>query len=322
MTHPFILSAHRTLDIESSALLQLKSFIDTSFVEVVNLFCNVKGRVVVMGIGKSGHIARKIAATLSSTGTPSFFVHPAEASHGDLGMITSQDVVLAISNSGEVDELTTLLPHLRRMSIPLVAMTSNPNSTLARAANYFISTRVDHEACPLNLAPTASTAAQLAMGDALAVACLESKGFNASDFAASHPGGSLGRKLLTRVTDIMRTGAAIPIIHSGTTMLQMMDVMSHSGLGLAVLTNSQQSPIGIFTDGDLRREVSLGNDFAHKSIDLIMRKNPKTIYASALAVDAASIMEDEKITAILVVNDSGQLVGVINSNDLLRAKVI
>ena len=322
MTHPFILSAHRTLDIESRALLQLKSLIDSSFVDVVNLFCNVKGHVVVMGIGKSGHIARKIAATLSSTGTPSFFVHPAEASHGDLGMITSQDVVLAISNSGEVDELTTLLPHLRRLSVPLVAMTSNASSTLGRHANYFISTRVDHEACPLNLAPTASTTAQLAMGDALAVACLESKGFNASDFASSHPGGTLGRKLLTRVADIMRTGSAIPAIHSGTTMLEMMKVMSDSGLGLAVLTDVQQSPIGIFTDGDLRRELSLGNDFVHQSIVSIMRTNPKTIHASALAVDAASIMEGEKITTLLVVSDSGHLVGVVNSNDLLRAKVI
>jgi arabinose-5-phosphate isomerase len=322
MTHPYILSAHRTLDIESSALLQLKSFIDNSFVEVVNLFCNVKGRVIVMGMGKSGHIGRKIAATLSSTGTPSFFVHPAEASHGDLGMITSDDVVLAISNSGEVDELTALLPHLRRMSISIVAMTSNQSSTLGRYAHYFISTRVDHEACPLNLAPTASTTAQLAMGDALAVACLESKGFKASDFAASHPGGSLGRKLLTRVSDIMRTGAAIPVVHSDTSLLEMMECMSNSGLGLAVLTDAQKSPIGIFTDGDLRRELSLGNDFVHKSIDLIMRKKPKTIHDSALAVDAVSIMENERITSILVVNDSGQLAGIVNSNDLLRAKVI
>lgn len=322
MTHPYILSAHRTLDIESRALLQLKSFIDDTFIEVVNVFCNAKGRVIVMGMGKSGHIARKIAATLSSTGTPSFFVHPAEASHGDLGMITSQDVVLAISNSGEVDELTSLLPHLRRMSIPIVALTSNPSSTLGRYANYFISTRVEHEACPLNLAPTASTTAQLAMGDALAVACLESKGFKASDFAASHPGGTLGRKLLTRVSDIMRTGSSIPLVNSETTLLEMMEIMSHSGLGLAVLTDIQKSPIGIFTDGDLRRELSLGNDFVNKSIDLIMRNNPKTIHEFALAVDAIAIMESERITSILVISESGQLVGVVNSNDLLRAKVI
>jgi arabinose-5-phosphate isomerase len=322
MTHPYILSAHRTLDIESRALLQLKSFIDATFVEVVSIFCNTKGRVIVMGMGKSGHIGRKIASTLSSTGTPAFFVHPAEASHGDLGMITSHDVVLAISNSGEADELTTLLPHLRRMSIPIIAMTGNPSSTLGQYANYHISTRVDHEACPLNLAPTASTAAQLAMGDALAVACLESKGFKASDFAASHPGGTLGRKLLTRVSDIMRTGAAIPIVNSDTSLLEMMEIMSHSGLGLAVLTDAQKYPIGIFTDGDLRRELSLGNDFVHRSIDLIMRKRPKTIHEFSLAIDAIAIMESERITSILAVSDAGQLVGVLNSNDLLRAKVI
>ena len=322
MTHPYIQSAMRTLDIEASALLQLKSSVNTVFVDVVNLFCAVKGRVIVMGMGKSGHIGRKIAATLSSTGTPAFFVHPAEASHGDLGMVTAQDIVLAISNSGEVDELNVLLPHLRRMQVPIVALTSLETSTLGRHANYFIATRVEHEACPLNLAPTASTTAQLAMGDALAVACLESKGFQASDFAASHPGGSLGRKLLTLVSDVMRTGSAIPIVHAGTSLIEMMEKMSHSGLGLAILTDRQQRPLGIFTDGDLRRELSQGNDFLQQPIEHLMRKDPKTIIENALAVDAVAIMETERITSLLVIDEFAQLVGVVNSNDLLRAKVV
>ena len=322
MTHPYIQSAMRTLDIEANALLQLKSSVNAVFVDVVDLFCSVKGRIIVMGIGKSGHIGRKIAATLSSTGTPAFFVHPAEASHGDLGMVTAQDIVLAISNSGEVDELNILLPHLRRMRVPIVALTSLETSTLGRHANYFIATRVEYEACPLNLAPTASTTAQLAMGDALAVACLESKGFQASDFAASHPGGSLGRKLLTRVSDVMRTGSAIPLVHTGTSFIEMMEKMSHSGLGLAILTDLQQRPLGIFTDGDLRRELSQGKDFLQQSIEHLMRKNPKTIIQNALAVDAVAIMETERITSLLVIDEFAQLVGVLNSNDLLRAKVV
>lgn len=322
MTHPYIQSAMRTLDIEANALLQLKSSVNAVFVDVVNLFCAVQGRVIVMGIGKSGHIGRKIAATLSSTGTPAFFVHPAEASHGDLGMVTAQDIVLAISNSGEVDELNILLPHLRRMRVPIVALTSLETSTLGRHANYFITTRVEYEACPLNLAPTASTTAQLAMGDALAVACLESKGFQASDFAASHPGGSLGRKLLTRVSDVMRTGSAIPIVYTGASFIEMMEKMSHSGLGLAILTDPQQRPLGIFTDGDLRRGLSQGKDFLQQPIEHLMRKNPKTIIENALAVDAVAIMETERITSLLVIDELAQLVGVLNSNDLLRAKVV
>ncbi len=320
--HPYILSALRTLDIESNALLLLKSSVDQVFVDVVHLFCAVKGRVIVMGMGKSGHIGRKIAATLSSTGTPAFFVHPAEASHGDLGMIRAQDVVLAISNSGEVDELNTLLPHLKRMQIPIVALTSAPTSTLGRHADFFISTRVESEACPLNLAPTASTTAQLAMGDALAVACLESKGFQASDFAASHPGGTLGRKLLTRVSDVMRTGANIPIVHDDTPFLSMMEQMSFSGLGLAILVDEHQVPCGVFTDGDLRRTLTQGTSFIEQPIGLLMQKRPKTILESALAIDAVSIMEAERITSILAVDKAGLLVGVLNSNDLLRAKVI
>jgi arabinose-5-phosphate isomerase len=322
MTHPYIQSALRTLDIESSALLQLKSFVNENFVAVVDLFCAVRGRVIVMGMGKSGLIGRKIAATLSSTGTPAFFVHPAEASHGDLGMITAQDVVLAISNSGEVDELSALLPHLKRMKIPIVALTSSSSSTLGMQSDYFISTHVAVEACPHNLAPTASTTAQLAMGDAIAVACLESKGFQVSDFAASHPGGSLGRRLLTRVSDVMRTGSAIPFVYADTSFLSMMEVMSTSGLGFALLTDLEHHPIGIFTDGDLRRELMLGSSFLHQPITGIMRKPPRTILVTALAVDAVSIMESERITSIVAVDSDGHIMGVLNSNDLLRAKVI
>jgi len=322
MTHPHISSALRTLDIEASGITRLKSLLNADFVAVVDLLCQVKGRVIVTGMGKSGHIGRKIAATLSSTGTPSFFVHPAEASHGDLGMITGDDVLLAISNSGEVDELTAILPHVRRMQIPIVALTGNTKSTLAAHANFIISTHVEVEACPMNLAPTASTSAQLAMGDALAIACLENRGFQASDFAASHPGGTLGRKLLTRVADIMRIGDAIPIVSLNASFLAMMKVMSDSGLGVAITVNDKQEPIGIFTDGDLRRELSLGKNLLHESISTLMRPNPKSLHAQAMAIEAASVMESQKITSILAINEIGQLVGILNSNDLLRAKVI
>jgi len=322
MTHPHIASALRTLDIESSAIARLKSFLDTNFVQAVELFCKSQGRIIVTGMGKSGHVGKKLAATFSSTGTPSFFVHPAEASHGDLGMITKEDVLLAISNSGEVDELTAILPHVRRMNVPVVALTGNTRSTLAMQADLVISTHVQVEACPMNLAPTASTSAQLAMGDALAIACLENRGFQAADFAASHPGGALGRKLLTRVSDVMRTGASIPVIDPGTSFLDMMARMSSSGLGLAITVDSQQVPHGIFTDGDLRRELCAGSDLIGRSIASVMRKNPVTILENDLAVDAAAIMEEKKVTSILAVNSKGQLTGVINTNDLLRAKVI
>jgi arabinose-5-phosphate isomerase len=322
MPHPFIQSAMRTLEIESMAIAQLKSGINDVFVEVIHLFCAAKGRVIVMGMGKSGHVGRKIAATLSSTGTPAFFVHPAEASHGDLGMITCQDVVLAISNSGEVDELTTLLPHLKRLQIPIVALTSSPDSTLGRHAHYFISTRVELEACPHNLAPTASTTAQLAIGDAIAVACLESKGFNVLDFAASHPGGNLGRKLLTFVSDVMRPLEAIPVANNNMSFFAMLEMMNQSGLGFVVTTDNRGYPIGIFTDGDLRRELTEGHSFTQQPITALMRKNPKTITTNALAVDAASLMETARVTSLLVVDNLGILAGAINSNDLLRAKVI
>ena len=323
--HPYIQSAHRTLDIESSSITQLKQSIGDSFVQAVDLLHRTLGRVVVMGMGKSGHIGRKIAATLSSTGTPSFFVHPAEASHGDLGMVTSADTVLAISNSGESDELNILLPHLRRSGIPIIALTGNPSSTLSRHSSLVLSTHVDEEACPLNLAPTASTTAQLAMGDALAVACLELRQFKPADFAASHPGGSLGRKLLTLVSDIMRTGVSIPILKKNMSLIDMMRLMSDSGLGLAILTNSKNQPIGIFTDGDLRRELMSGTDLTKltkANPKMLMTKRPKTIIHNALATEALAVMEAFKVTSLLAVDSAGKLVGVLNSNDLMRARIL
>jgi arabinose-5-phosphate isomerase len=320
--HPYILSAHRTLDIEAASLTQLKLSIGASFIQAVDLLHGALGRVIVMGMGKSGHIGRKIASTLSSTGTPSFFVHPAEASHGDLGMVTKSDVVLAISNSGESDELTVILPQLIRLGISIVAMTGNANSTLANYATHVLLTHVEQEACPLNLAPTASTTAQLAMGDALAIACLERRGFQANDFAASHPGGALGRKLLTLVSDIMRTGLLIPIVDEYMSFLDMMKCMSRCGLGLAISVNQQGFPLGIFTDGDLRRELLRGCDVVNACPNSLMRPNPKTISMHSLAVDAAVMMEGLKVTSLLVISTTGELVGVLNTNDLMRSKVI
>ena len=320
--HPYVLSAYRTLDIESASLNQLKLNIGNSFIQSVDLLYSTLGHVVVMGMGKSGHIGRKIAATLSSTGTPSFFVHPAEASHGDLGMVTKNDTVLAISNSGESDELAVILPPLIRSGIPIIAMTGHTQSTLANYATHVLSTRVEQEACPLNLAPTASTTAQLAMGDALAIACLERRGFQATDFAASHPGGTLGRKLLTLVSNIMRTGSSVPVVDPNMSFLEMMELMSVSGLGLAIAVDQDGRPSGIFTDGDLRRELMHGVDIVNAKPNSLMRTNPKTIKASSLAVDAAAMMESLKVTSLLVTNAAGQLVGVLNTNDLMRSKVI
>ena len=331
--HPHITSAKRTLRIEADAVLGLEAQLGESFIKTVDLFCATakqEGRVVVMGMGKSGQIARKIAATLSSTGTPSFFVHPAEAAHGDLGMVTRKDVVLALSNSGESDELGTILPHLKRMQIPVIAMTGNAASSLAKYGDLVLLTRIEKEACPLNLAPSASTTAQLALGDALAIACLEHSGFAAHDFAASHPGGALGRRLLTKVADVMRAGntdgAPLPVITAadGATMrfVDMMQLMSRSGLGLAIAVDLEGAPIGVFTDGDLRRELLAGTPLIDTPPLKLFRKAPKTIAADALAVDAAALMEEHRITSLVVVNAAGKLVGALNTNDLLRAKVI
>jgi arabinose-5-phosphate isomerase len=314
--------AQETFDIEAAAILGLKRRLDERFARVVRLMLEVRGRVVVMGMGKSGHIGRKLAATLSSTGTPSMFVHPAEASHGDLGMIKPIDLVLAISNSGESDELTAILPVLKRLGAPLVALTGGAQSALARHADVVLDTSVDKEACPLNLAPTASTTAQLAMGDALAVALLEARGFRAEDFARSHPGGSLGRRLLTHVSDVMRAGDQAPRVVASASFSDLMREMSAKGLGASAIVDAEGRVIGIFTDGDLRRLIEKGADLRQATAGEVMHAQPRTVRADALAVDAAELMEQHRITSVLVVDAEGRLVGAINSNDLMRAKVI
>ena len=303
--------ARDTFDIEAKALLGLKARQGAEFADAVKAMLACSGRVVVMGMGKSGHVGRKIAATLASTGTPAMFVHPAEASHGDLGMVTPGDVVLAISNSGEVDELTAILPALKRVGVTLVAMTGGAESTLARHADITLSSAVDEEACPLKLAPTASTTAQMALGDALAVALLDARGFREEDFARSHPGGSLGRKLLTHVHDLMRTGDALPRVAPDTPFTDVMREMSAKSLGAAVVT-----------DGDLRRCIEQGRDLRGLTASDVMYRKPRTVRPDALAVEAADLMEEARITLVLVVDGQGTLVGALSFNDLMRAKVI
>jgi arabinose-5-phosphate isomerase len=314
--------ARETLDIEAAALLQLKDRLDDRFVTAVNMVLAVQGRVVVMGMGKSGHIGRKIAATLASTGTPAMFVHPGEASHGDLGMIKAVDVVMALSNSGESDELVAILPVLKRQGVPLIALTGGLNSSLARHADVVIDCSVSKEACPLNLAPTASTTAQLAMGDALAVVLLDARGFKPEDFARSHPGGSLGRKLLTHVADVMRQGDDVPQVRPDATFTALMREMSNKGLGATAVTHPNGQVLGVFTDGDLRRLIETGVDLRGLKAHEVMHPNPRTIRHDALAVEAAEMMELHRITSILVINAEGVLCGALNSNDLMRAKVI
>jgi arabinose-5-phosphate isomerase len=300
----------------------LKSRLDTRFSQAVEMMLNVKGRVVVTGMGKSGHIGSKIAATLASTGTPAMFVHPGEASHGDLGMIKAIDIVLAISNSGESDELVSILPVLKRQGVPLIAMTGGMNSALAKHANVVLDSSVDKEACPLNLAPTASTTAQLALGDALAVALLDARGFKAEDFARSHPGGSLGRRLLTHVEDVMRKGDQVPNVLPDASFSELMREMSHKGLGASAIVDEHHNILGVFTDGDLRRLIEKGVDLRALHAKDVMHANPRTVLHDALAVEAAELMEQFQITSVLVVNESGALCGALNSNDLMRAKVI
>jgi len=314
--------AAATFDIEARALQALTARQGEGFTRAVQAMLACRGRTVVMGMGKSGHVGRKIAATLASTGTPAFFVHPAEASHGDLGMVTAGDVVLAISNSGESDELGAILPAVRRIGVTLVAMTGAADSSLARHADIVISCAVDQEACPLNLAPTASTAAQMALGDALAVALLDARGFVEEDFARSHPGGSLGRKLLMHVRDLMRSGEAVPRVAPGTGLPDMLREMSAKGLGFTAVVDAEGRVAGIFTDGDLRRLIERGVDLrALKAAD-VMHREPKRVRAEALAVDAADLMEQHRITSLVVVDERQCLVGALNSNDLMRAKVI
>lgn len=315
-------TARRVLEIESQAIKNLVPRIGPSFVEACKLCLNCEGRVVVSGMGKSGHIAGKLAATLASTGTPAFFVHPAEASHGDLGMITHKDVVIALSNSGETVELITLLPLLKRADIELIMMTGKPDSTLAQAANVVLDVGVNEEACPLNLAPTASTSAALAMGDALAVALLESRGFTQEDFALSHPGGSLGRKLLLRVKDIMRTDAAIPRVAANTSVIEGLMEMTSKGLGMTAVADDDNRLQGIFTDGDLRRRLDAGIDLHTSTMEQVMTSECKTTYPEMLAAEAVHILEQHNINSLVVVDDAGTLVGALNVHDLFRAGVM
>ena len=314
--------AQETFEIEAAAVLGLKSRVGPTFAKAVTMVLALRGRVVVMGMGKSGHIGRKIAATLASTGTPALFVHPAEASHGDLGMITADDLVLAVSNSGESAEIAVLLPVLKRLGAALIAITSNPQSTMAQHADVWLDSGVAKEACPLNLAPTASTTAQLALGDALAVALLDARGFRAEDFARSHPGGALGRKLLTHVSDVMRTGDAVPRVAPEASFSALMREMSAKGLGATAVVDALGQVLGIFTDGDLRRLVELGRDLRACRATDVMHSGPQTIAQDALAVDAADLMERMRITCVLVIDAQGLLCGAVSSNDLMRAKVI
>lgn len=317
--------AIETLTIEAMAVTAMAERLGDAFAQATELVLNSQGRVVVMGMGKSGHIGRKIAATLASTGTPAMFVHPAEASHGDLGMITAADVVLGISNSGESEELTVLLPLIKRMGVPLVALTGRAQSTLGRHADVVLDASVEKEACPHNLAPTASTTAQLAMGDALAVALLDARGFKADDFARSHPGGALGRKLLTHVSDVMRASADVPRVPLDADLMTLMREISAKGLGMSAVVDADDRVLGIFTDGDLRRLIEkTGSSADLRSLTArdVMHPNPRTVRADALAVEAAGLMEASRITSVLVVDEAGRLCGALNSNDLMRAKVI
>jgi arabinose-5-phosphate isomerase len=315
--------AAQTFEVEAAALLGLKDGLgDGAFADVVRLMLDCRGRVVVMGMGKSGHVGRKIAATLASTGTPAMFVHPAEASHGDLGMVTAGDIVLAISNSGESDELNVIVPVLKRLAVPLVAMTGRPQSTLARHADHVLSSAVAQEACPLNLAPTASTTAQMALGDALAVALLDARGFREDDFARSHPGGALGRKLLIHVRDLMRAGDEVPRVGPDASFNAMLREMTGKGLGFTAIVDEAGSAVGIFTDGDLRRLIERGASLRDLVARDVMHASPKLVRDDVLAVEAAGVMERHRVTSVLVVDERGQLVGALNTNDLMRAKVI
>lgn len=314
--------ARETLDIEARAIERLRRRLGTDFADACRLCMATPGRVVVTGMGKSGHIASKIAATLASTGTPSFFMHPAEASHGDLGMITEQDLLLAISYSGETQEILTILPLVRRMGARLVSMTGKPASTLAKAADVHLDVAVTEEACPLNLAPTASTTAMLAMGDALAVALLKSRGFTAEDFARSHPSGSLGKRLLLRVADIMRTGDDMPSVGPDVPLRDGLMEMTAKGLGMTAIVDADRRILGIFTDGDLRRALDEGADVHSTLMRDVMHAKCKTTDAGILAAEAVNVLEDNKITALLVADDEKRLVGALNVHDLFRAGIM
>ena len=316
--------AREALQIEADALTALHARLatDESVGQAVALLLNCKGRVVVSGIGKSGHIGRKIAATLASTGTPALFVHPAEAAHGDLGMITPEDAVIAISYSGEAAELMAILPVVKRMGGVVISMTGKPESSLAKLSDVHLDVSVAKEACPMNLAPTASTTATLALGDAIAVALLDLRGFKEEDFARSHPGGALGRRLLTHVRDIMRTGAAIPAVGLDTRLPDALLEITQKGMGMTAVVDAERRPLGVFTDGDLRRLIDKVQDFGKVVIKDVMHLNPRTIGPDKLAVDAVAIMEEFRINQMLVTDDAGILVGALHIHDLTRAKVI
>ena len=323
MTDPqqLMRAARSVIDTERQAVSALEQRIDSHFVGACQLILACEGRVVVLGMGKSGHIGHKIAATFASTGTPSFFVHPAEAGHGDLGMITRGDVVIALSNSGETAEIITLLPVIKRLDIPLIALTGNPASTLGAAAAVCLDVSVAREACPLGLAPTASTTACLVLGDALAIALLEARGFNAEDFARSHPGGSLGRRL-SSVRDVMHSGDDMPSVNEETVLSRTLLEMSAKGLGMTVVLDEQGGVSGIFTDGDLRRTLDAGFDVHATTTAEVMTRNPRTIAETCLAAEALRMMEQHRINALLVLDEDQRLAGVLNMHDLLRAQVL
>lgn len=318
----FIAAGQQVIVTEQAALDALKPYINEHFQQACQLILAAKGRVVVMGMGKSGHIGNKIAATLASTGTPAFFVHPAEASHGDLGMITADDVVIAISNSGEAHEILTILPVIKRMHVKLISMTANGNSSLAQLADVSLEIGKSEEACPLGLAPTSSTTATLVLGDALAVALLASRGFTAEDFALSHPGGSLGRKLLLRVSDLMHKDDGVPVVDENTLIRDALLEITRKGLGMTAVVNANGQLIGIYTDGDLRRTLDLEIDIRTTTITSVMNKTPKTIRPQLLAAEAVALMEEKKINGVIVVDEQRRPVGALNMHDLLKAGVV
>ncbi len=318
----YLKSGRQTIRLELEAVQELLNHLDQNFSQACELMFNCKGRVIVTGMGKSGHIGNKIAATLASTGTPAFFVHPGEASHGDLGMFTGDDVVLALSNSGETAEVVTILPLIKRMGAPLISITANPASTLARSADIGLHIPVDREACPLGLAPTSSTTAQLVLGDALAIALLEARGFSSEDFAFSHPGGSLGRRLLLKVDDIMHTGDQIPLVQVDTPVREALLEVTRKHLGMTAVTDDQQHLLGIFTDGDLRRTLDQGVDLATTLIKDVMTAGGTSVRPGILAAEALSLMQERKINALLVVDEQNRPVGALNMHDMLKAGVI
>lgn len=315
-------SAHRTLALEAQAILDLKNRLDAQFTQAVSLILACPGRIVVCGLGKTGHIARKMAATFASTGTPSFFLHAGEAIHGDIGMLGAQDLLITLSYSGNGQEMLTILPAAHRLGVQVIAMTGHAQSELARLADVHLDISVSQEACPLNLAPTASTTTALALGDALAVACLEARGFGHEDFARSHPGGALGRRLLMRVSDVMRKGDAVPCVNTGATVFQALEEISRKGMGMTAVIDTAGHAIGIFTDGDLRRLIERKGDVRNLNVSEGMTQSPRHIQAEALAVDAAALMDRHRLNQMLVADATGTLIGALHMHDLMAAKVV